>query len=135
MNDRVPTVVIMTGNGPVLINESDYDEEVHTLASDAKAPKDAGADSQGEAQTGSDGDAGQSDGGPAAGTPGALAAHAEAMIAAGTATDVKLVAKIGRNYFVVNDKGAKIAADGINAKGYGTEKEAWDAIMALAPSS
>lgn len=47
----------------------------------------------------------------------------------------RLVSKegTGKNtkYFVVDGTGAKIEMDGVNKDGYATEKEAWDAIMAL----
>lgn len=133
MNERCPTVTIMTGNGPVVINEADYDEEIHTLAGDADKPSEPEAPGagQGTSVTGSDGASGDTGTGTDTTSPGALADHAAALVAAGTVTDVKLVAKMGRNFFVVNDKGAKVEAEGINAKGYGTEKEAWDAILAL----
>ena len=35
---RVPTVLIQTENGPVLINESDFDKSIHKLATDETKP-------------------------------------------------------------------------------------------------
>ena len=42
-----------------------------------------------------------------------------------------LVSKEGRKHFVVGEDGKKIEAEGIDAKGYGSEADAWAAIMTL----
>jgi len=36
---KIPTVKIQTENGPVIINEDDYDPKVHTLVSAKPAAK------------------------------------------------------------------------------------------------
>ena len=38
---RVPTVLIQTENGPVLINESDFDKSIHKLFEEPKPTKTA----------------------------------------------------------------------------------------------
>lgn len=43
----------------------------------------------------------------------------------------RLVSKEGRKFYVVDGTGTKLTDDGIDQDGYKTEKEAWDAIMAL----
>jgi len=42
-----------------------------------------------------------------------------------------LVSKEGRKHFIVGEDGKKISAEGIEEKGYGSEADAWSAIMAL----
>ena len=42
-----------------------------------------------------------------------------------------LVNKEGRKHFVVGEDGKNIESEGIDAKGYGSEADAWAAIMAL----
>jgi len=42
-----------------------------------------------------------------------------------------LVSKEGRKHFIVGEDGKKISAEGIEEKGYGSEADAWLAIMAL----
>ena len=42
-----------------------------------------------------------------------------------------LVSKEGRKHFIVGEDGKKISAEGIDEKGYGSEADAWAAIMAL----
>ena len=45
-----------------------------------------------------------------------------------------LVVKTGRKYLIVAESGDKIEVEGIDAKGYGSEADAWAAIMALSAS-
>ena len=92
MSSKLPTVAIETENGPVIINECDYDPESHVLAGFAPA---------------SDSDPTPDDAPP------------------------MLVSKEGRKYFVVGSDGTKVEVEGIDAKGYGSEADAWAAIMAL----
>ena len=101
MNSKVPTIAIQTENGPVLINATDYDPEVHeTVDGVEPAPEPAVEPAQ-----------------ETAGEP---------------AEPVKmLVSKEGRKHFIVGEDGKKISAEGIEEKGYGSEADAWSAIMAL----
>lgn len=93
MNSKVPTIAIQTENGPVLINATDYDPEVHETVDGAEPAQET------------------------AGEP---------------AEPVKmLVSKEGRKHFIVGEDGKKISAEGIEEKGYGSEADAWLAIMAL----
>jgi len=101
MNSKLPTIAIQTENGPVLINATDYDPEVHETV-DGVEPAEETA---GEPTT------------EPAGEP---------------AEPVKmLVSKEGRKHFIVGEDGKKISAEGIEEKGYGSEADAWSAIMAL----
>ena len=42
-----------------------------------------------------------------------------------------LVSKEGRKHFIVGEDGKKLSGDGIDEKGYGSEADAWSAIMAM----
>ena len=93
MNSKVPTITIQTENGPVLINATDYDPEVHETVDGAEPTTET---------------------------------------AVKPAEPVKmLVSKEGRKHFIVGEDGKKISAEGIEEKGYGSEADAWSAIMAL----
>ena len=94
MNSKVPTIAIQTENGPVLINATDYDPEVHeTVDGVEPAPEPAVEPAQEPVKM--------------------------------------LVSKEGRKHFIVGEDGKKISAEGIEEKGYGSEADAWSAIMAL----
>jgi len=94
MNSKVPTIAIQTENGPVLINATDYDPEVHETV----------------------------DGVEPAPEPAVEPAPEPVKM---------LVSKEGRKHFIVGEDGKKISAEGIEEKGYGSEADAWSAIMAL----
>lgn len=133
-SNSVPVVTIETDNGPVRINESDYDPDTMTLAGadDAK-----GTDATPVPET-------TPSAAPAT-TTNDSAALKEAAIAAGAAIappiahdpapSQRLVSKIGSKHFVVNEKGEKLDEPGIDPKGYKTDAEAWSAIMAVASAS
>ena len=90
MNSKLPTVAIQTENGPVLINASDFDPEIH------------------EAVDGS-----------------------EPVVEPAKEPVKMLVSKEGRKHFIVGEDGKKLSGDGIDEKGYGSEADAWSAIMAM----
>ena len=94
MNSKLPTITIQTENGPVLINATDYDPEVHETV----------------------------DGVEPAPEPAVEPAPEPVKM---------LVSKEGRKHFIVGEDGKKISAEGIEEKGYGSEADAWSAIMAL----
>ena len=103
----IPTVLIETENGPVRINETDFDEATMTLAG-SEPEDDPVTDETPPAET------------PPAETPPAETPPAQRM-----------VLKEGRKHFVVDAAGVKITGEeGIDEKGYTTEKAAWDAILA-----
>ncbi len=102
MNSKLPTVTIKTENGPVIINESDYDPDQHELM-DSEEPV---VEPQKPVKE-----------------PEKTKQPSEAP--------KMLVSKEGRKHFVVGEDGKKIEAEGIDAKGYGSEADAWAAIMAL----
>lgn len=99
--DQCPVVVIKTPNGPVRINESDFDPEVHELAEAAPAPLPDF---------------------PAAPVTEATADAADAVQLA--------VQKIGRKFFVVDAAtNEKVVRDDLATSGYDTEQAAWAAII------
>lgn len=127
MNDICTTVVIVTDNGPVTINESDYDPKVHTLAVDDQTaqpsavvtgevlpPVVEGGES---AMTGHD-----ADGLPIVETP---------VVVADAAPMILLVLKNGRKYFIVDMTGKPVVGDGIDTTGYPTEEAALTVITGL----
>ncbi|QWY83167.1 hypothetical protein [Rhizobium phage RHph_X2_24] len=101
---RVPTVVIETDNGPVTINKSDFDASKHKLV-------------EGEAvQVAAETE-------PPAGEPQPQQPQTEPA--------QLLVSKKGKKFIVVDAAGNVIEREGIDADGYGSEADAWGAIMAL----
>lgn len=108
MNSKLPTVTIKTENGPVIINESDYDPDQHELM-DGEEPVVEPEEPVKEPEKTKE--------------PSELTPPVDAP--------KMLVSKEGRKHFVVGEDGKKIEAEGIDAKGYGSEADAWAAIMAL----
>lgn len=153
--DDLPVVVIETDNGPVRINECDYDPEKHTLATGetAPAPAPASPPTADQSENAPVAPAPDTDGAPptadqsentqqvAPPPPPPAAPAAPAQDGDSTppppppAPVVRSVKKEGRGatakFYVVDDKGEKVA--GFADKGYAAEAEAWDAIKA-APS-
>lgn len=146
---RVPTMMIETDNGPVVINVSAFDPE--TMKAHGAEPTPI---------TNSDGlrmdgptiaeflTAGYlaenypPEGYAARSTPEEIAAatkqpetptpkEPEQPKEPATTAQQMLVTKKGRKFLVVDDKAAPIERDGIDASGYATEADAWTAIMAL----
>ena len=107
MNSKLPTVAIQTENGPVLINASDFDPEVHEAVDGSEEP---------------------------ANEPASEPATEPANEPANEPVKM-LVSKEGRKHFIVGEDGKKISADGIDEKGYGFEADAWAVIMALNTSN
>ncbi len=87
MNDLVKTVMVQTKNGPVVINECDFDKKKHKLAKAVEPPVEPPVE--------------------------------------------MVVTKKNNKHFVVDKKGVLIEHEKIDAKGYGAEKDAWDAILAV----
>ena len=103
MNKRLSTVIIETDDGPVVINEADYDADVHTLAD------------------------GQSDPTAAPAEPTTPAAPAEP-----TGTAAYVVQSEGNKHYIADADGMRIkGVKGVATKGYSTPADAWAAIMAL----
>lgn len=127
MSDTAKTVVIKTANGPVRINESDYDEKVHTLHS--KGEQEKNAEPVQTTQTAPQLAEGLQ-------MPAAPSAP-DLGTAGGNAPDVpspnqRLVAKDGKRFYVVGADGKRLTEAGLDAdKGYGTEQDAWNAALAL----
>ncbi len=168
MENPLATVTVMTENGPVIINATDYNAEIHTLADGEEKPIDTGSDVQiAYAENGEPariineaGNAVDVNGttmktlDPAAQTGGAgvvtpemdgntigqmKAAADGTQNADGTATPppavppARFVTKTGAKYYVVDAVGEKVTdVEGIDAKGYKNEGEAWAAVTALA---
>lgn len=118
---KLPTLQVVTGNGPVTINASDFDPNVHELATpvDAPAPPVAKTPAQ-EPQEPVAGNQPQEPvntpetgaNEPVAGVPPKL-----------------FVAKAGKRFKVVNESGTD--ADGFQKTGYADEDQAWAAIKAV----
>jgi hypothetical protein len=118
MSDSCPTVIIVTENGPVIINESDYDPAVHTLAEGQTAPAAPVSDPATPPA-------------PAASTPAPAASEPlpASEPPAPAAVPQRLVAKIGSKHFVVDEKGAKVEGEGIDPNGYKSAQDAWAAVL------
>ncbi len=102
--DQCPVVVIKTPNGPVRINESDFDPNVHELADDHAEAASAPVE------------------------PVTPVVQVDQTVAVDT---VQLaVLKIGRKFFVVDAAtNEKVVRDDLAAAGYDTEQAAWAAII------
>ena len=112
MSSQLETVTIVTDNGPVRINKSDYDAAPDQYKLASPAPVQSGD----KIEAGGDGKADK---------PADLDAPAPQLMVMkdGKGKDVR--------HYVVDAAGERIDRDGIDAAGYATEKEAWDAILAL----
>lgn len=113
LEEVLPVVTIVTENGNVRINASDYNPEIHTLAED-EAP--APTPQVDNSETGQNSDAGNGDDG----------SNGQQQT---PATVTRVAKKIGAKWFVVDTDGNKIEAEGIDANGYKTEADAWSAAM------
>lgn len=151
----VETVTIVTKNGNVRINKSDYDPETHTLAD--KPLRDdgptidefiaAGYDPKNYPPKGylsrstdeeiavavkAKEDAEKPPVTPAQEPPQAATNTSDAGPQEPATTPAqRLVSQFGSKWFVVDGGGNKLEAEGIDAKGYKTEADAWKAVMAL----
>jgi hypothetical protein len=107
MNKRLSTVTITTKNGPLVINEADYDPDTHTLA-------DADPDT------------------PAKPTPVVepVVVPGDVQAAKGVAPEYKVQQDGNKHFVYLNDERVS-GVKGIAAKGYATGGDAWAAIMAL----
>lgn len=148
MSDVLKTILVNGENGPIRINEADFNEKEHKLYKPKKSdepvvegitpttviPAPAGVSVPPTpstppqfAQPGSN-DPLQPMLVPGAFTPPAAPQNTPQTITA--TADQKLVSKIGKKFFVVNVSGEKIVADGIDDKnGYDSEALAWAAVL------
>lgn len=149
------TVTIVTDNGPVRINKTDYDAapDQYKLADEAPATlRDDGPTiaefvaagypaanypPRGYASKSSEEEIAAAVAAEAAKTnepkpeqPAGLDASLQSA-ASGAPAPQLMVMKDGKKHFVVDPAGVKVERDGIDAAGYANEKEAWDAILAL----
>lgn len=153
---RIPTVMIETENGPVVINKDDFNPEIHKLADTVVSnvepvpeppPQPLNADGL------------RTDGPtiaefvqagylasnyPPAGyasrsTPEEIAEHMPTSdpttspdTTVSTDTEKPLVAAFGDRFYIVNSKGDKLTGKGINPAGYASNEKAWEAVQKLA---
>lgn len=114
MNKRLLTVTITTKNGPLVINEADYDPDTHTLAdADPVAPADPVVDPV-----------------VVPGDTSLNAVAADVQAAEGVAPEYKVQQDGNKHFVYLNDEKVS-GVKGIAAKGYATGGDAWAAIMAL----
>lgn len=146
---RIPTVTIMTANGPVIINQSEFDPATMTLATADEAVVQSAPplDENGLRLDGPTIAEFVAAGYPVASYPpdGYASRSTAEEIAAfmpqagnsgnGTAAPVErpalVVGKSGKKFVVMQADGSAYVNDKIDAKGYASEKDAWDAVMAL----
>jgi hypothetical protein len=107
MSETLPTVLIQTPNGPVRINESDFDPETMKQVDAVEAPVEP--------------------------EPVVISAFDPETVAA---PEQLLVMKSGRKFFITNTMGVKLDGDaaeivGIDPEGYTTEAAAQAALAAL----
>lgn len=151
---RIPTVTIMTANGPVIINQSEFDPATMTLATADEAVVQSAPplDENGLRLDGPtiaefvaagypvasyppDGYASRSTAEeiaafmPQAGNSGTTAPAAPATPV--VERPALVVGKSGKKFVVMQADGSAYVNDKIDAKGYASEKDAWDAVMAL----
>jgi len=129
MNDQCETVIVDTDAGPVRINKSDYDanRDGFTLHRETKTEKEANV-------TGTQKEVGTvTPVHPDVTIPPAPAAPdlVNPVPPSNPSPNQKLVMKDGKKFFVVTADGSRVEAEGIDAKGYGNEQDAWNAILAL----
>lgn len=157
---RIPTVQISTPGGPVVINATDYDPDVHELAEgstlpdpDAPAPVEPGTDPNPLAKIADDtpapvaqpapaatetptGDAGAQTppndrDGVSQDDPTAAAKIAELEAQASVQAEQSLaVMKVGKRFKVVDSAGQPVVSDNFQKTGYADEAAAWAAIVA-----
>ena len=122
MSDILETVKIITVNGDVVINKSDYDAEIHTLVHDPDAPSFVQPDALAAKEA--------ADALAAKEAADALAAKEAAdAFAAKEAADApkavqKLVAKKGKSFIIVDAVGNQLVDTS-----FATEADAWNAAL------
>lgn len=131
---RVPTVIIETENGPVVIDKSEFNPELHKLADPGAAavivePVIPGAVTPAQVDLGSI---------LAAPVAAALAGSIPAVTdppantSTAPAADAKpIVAQFGDRYFITNATYEKLSGKGISPTGYATSDKAWEAVGKL----
>ncbi len=126
--DTCETVLINSANGPVRINKSDFVEgehKLHRMNAEEKAEAARPAVTANTIPQLAPGlELPPAPSAPNMGEGGAAAPQTPSP-------DQKLVTKEGKKFFVVDVTGTKVTGvEGIDEKGYATEKEAWDAVLA-----
>lgn len=119
---RLPTVTIVTDNGPVIINKSDFDPAIHTL-------HDAGEAAVEPAPSVIPSIPVEPTSAPV--QPPAPVTPPPPPVPPVQPDDKPLVAQIGDRYFIVNVKGEKLAGKGISPTGYASNEKAWEAVTKL----
>ena len=145
MSDMVPVVLATPkgGDGPVRINQSDFDADQALPAGDRQFTPYKGKDEAQQPEATSpktfDELGIQPQAAPSApnfstngeAPPALIDPIKNAVAPAIPSSDDRLVMKDGKKFFVVNAMGEKLTIDGIDEAGYTTEKAARDAIDAL----
>lgn len=132
---RVPTMIIETDNGPLVINVSDFDPATMKIHGTEPITNADGLRMDGPtiAEFLAAGYAAENyppQGYASRSTPDEIAAALATMKPAPVMQQM-LVTKKGKKFVVVDDKAVPIERDGIDTSGYATEADAWTAIMAL----
>lgn len=123
---RPETILIETDNGPVIINKSEYNPNEHKLAEGMPEQFAAPPVPVPAAPVALD-----ANGNPVNAGDGGQMVPPQTPAQSVSPPPVLLVTKNDKKRFVVVDMEQKaVTADGIDADGYKTEKEAWDAINA-----
>jgi hypothetical protein len=123
---QTPTVMINTPNGPVRINESDFDEKSMTLHKGKEANETNEAP---VAQVGSPVPLAPGLELPPA--PSAPNLDGNAVPPTVPSPGQMFVVKDGKKFFVTGADGVRTVREGIDDKGYTTEQDAWNAVIAL----
>lgn len=139
MAQRLPTVEIETENGPVLINRSDFNPDLHKLSERSKEELTAQierAANQGQpvepvAPPAPPAPAAQDVPPTGQTTPPAPPAPVDPVAPPATAPvdPALMVTKKGRKHFVIDQAGQPVTVEGIDPEGYATDQAAWDAIL------
>lgn len=115
MSDEIPVVLIQTDNGPVRINKSDYDPEIHTLVDPNSVVSKETTEGNTESNT--------------EGTGTVIEPEDDET---GPAIYPLAVVKEGRKFFIINANEQKVVGDpNINAEGYRTNGDAWAIVKTL----
>lgn len=143
---RVPTVLIEGPGGPVMIDQTEYNPDVHTLVNEPIAPpvqtqpqpvipqgeglKQDGPTVAQFVTAGYDPSNYPPAGYASRSTPDEIAA-AIAAKQTPPATTEALVANIGDRFYIVDKSGAKLSGKGISPTGYASNDKAWEAVQKL----
>lgn len=127
MTEVLKTVLIKGKNGdPVRINERDYDEEKHGALYKGKEANEQNEQPVDTAEKAPEAPADAQQRVAPSMPDGVRDPQAPAT----PSPNQMLVTKKGKKFFVVDTNGAVIEHQGIDADGYGSEGDAWAAVMA-----